>query len=53
MAPNLNGPPTLILIQGAPTHQFIFVNQFKRIAGVKLRVFILKVANSGPHVTFL
>ena len=31
----------------------IFANQFKRITGVKLRVFILKVANSGPHLTFL
>ena len=31
----------------------MFANQFKRITRVKLRVFILKVANSGPHVTFL
>ena len=31
----------------------MFGNQFKRITRVKLRVFILKVANSGPHVIFL
>ena len=31
----------------------MFANQFKRITRVKLRVFIPKVANSGPHVTFL
>ena len=31
----------------------MFANQFKRITRVKLKIFILKVANSGPHVTFL
>ena len=31
----------------------MFANQFKRITQMKLRVFILKVANSVPHVTFL
>ena len=31
----------------------IFANQFKRITRVKLRVFVLKVATSGPHLTFL
>ena len=30
----------------------MFANHFNRITQVKLRVFILKVANSGPHVTF-
>ena len=29
----------------------MFANQFKRITRVILRVFILKVANSGPRVT--
>ena len=31
----------------------IFANQLKRLTRVKLRVFILKVASSGLHVTFL
>ena len=30
----------------------MFANQFKRTQ-VKLRVFILKVGNWGPHLTFL
>ena len=69
MAFNLNGPPTIILIQGARAPQFNFsnqfkwapynnivpggpgpfslmsTNQFKRLTHVKLRAFILKVAN--------
>ena len=69
MAHNLNGPPTIILIQGAEPlnlifanqfkwapynnidsggrrpHNVMFANQFNRITRVKLRVFILKVAN--------
>ena len=54
MALNLNGPLTITLIQGArgPLN-LIFANQFKRITRVKLRVCILKVANSGPQVPFL
>ena len=48
MAPNNNtdagGPESLNLM---------FANQFTRISRVKLRVFILKVANSGLLVTFL
>ena len=31
----------------------IFANQFKRVTQVKIRVFILKVSNSGPYVAFL
>ena len=50
---NLNGPPTIILIQGPGTLNLLFAKQFKCITRVKLRVFILKVANSDPHVTFL
>ena len=46
-APNNNIDP------GARTLNLIFSKQFKRITQVKLRDFILKVANSGPHVTFL
>ena len=53
MAPNLNGPSTIILIQGRGPLNLMFFNQFKRIARVKLSVFILKIANSGPHVTLL
>ena len=30
----------------------MFANQFKRITRVKLRAFILKVANSGPQIAF-
>ena len=84
-APNLNGPITIILIQGsvplnlifanqfrwalynntliAPNNNTVpadpaplnlmFANQFKRIKRVKLKVFILKVANWGPYLTFL
>ena len=51
-APNFNGLPTIILIQGPGTLNLMFAKQFKRITRVKLRVFILKVANLGPHVTF-
>ena len=53
MAPNLNDPPTITLIQGPGTLNLMFAKQFKRLTRVKLRVFILKVATSGPHVTFL
>ena len=49
----LNGPPTLILIQGARALNLMFAKQFKPITRVKLRVFIPKVANSGPRLTFL
>ena len=38
---------------GSGPLNLIFVDQFKRINRVKLRVFILKVANYGPHLTFL
>ena len=31
----------------------IYANQFKCITAEKLRVFVLKVAISGPHQTFL
>ena len=47
MTPNLNGPPTIILIQEPEPLNLMFANQFKRITPVKLRVFILKVANLG------
>ena len=36
------GPPNLLL-----------ANQFKRVTRVKIRIFILKFANSGAHLTFL
>ena len=48
MAPNNN-----IDLRGPGPLNLIFANQFKRIIRVKLKVFILKVANSGPRVTFL
>ena len=48
MAPNNNIDPV-----GPGSLNLIFANQFKRITRVKLRVFILKVANWGPHETFL
>ena len=48
---NLNGPPTIILFLGGPgSLNLMFANQFKRITRVKLKVFILKVANSGPFI---
>ena len=91
MTPNLNGPPTILLIQGAQAPSIWFfqpieigtlqqyldvpqfkwapynnidpgspgtfnlmpANQFKRITRVKVRVFIVKVAQWGPHLTFL
>ena len=47
-------PPNNNIDQGVPGPlNLMFANQFKRITRVKLRVFILKVANSGLHVTFL
>ena len=48
MAPNNNIDP------GGPAPlNLMFFNQFKRITRVKLRVFIVKFANSGPPVIFL
>ena len=44
---------TVILIQVDGPLNLMFFNQFERITRVKLRVFIVKVANSGPRVTFL
>ena len=51
---NINGPPTIIF-KWAPNNNInpggpeplnlLFANQFKRIIRVKLKVFILKVAN--------
>ena len=38
--------------QGARVPQFIFANYFIGETRVKLRVFVLKVAILGPHVTF-
>ena len=52
MAPNLNGPqfkcPTNNNIDsgGRRPHNVMFANQFNRITGVKLRVFIKKVAEA-------
>ena len=48
MAPNNN-----IDLGGPGPLNLMFANQFKRITLVKFRVFILKVANSGSHLTFL
>ena len=53
MVPNLNVPLTMISIQGAEDLNVMFANHFNRITRVKLRIFILKVANLGPHLTFL
>ena len=38
-------------LEGPGPLNLIFANQFKRITQVKLRVLILKLANSGPHLT--
>ena len=47
-APNNN------IVSGDPgPFNLMFPNKFKRITQAKLRVFILKVRNSGPHLTFL
>ena len=40
-------------LRGPGPLNLMFANQFKRITRVKLEVFILKVANVGPYVTFL
>ena len=54
MAPNLNGPPNNNIDPGGPgPFNIMSANQFKRITRVKLTIFILKVATSGPHLTFL
>ena len=47
------GPDSNIDPGGPGPLNLMFANQFKRIIRVKLRVFILKVANWGPHLTFL
>ena len=47
MPPNNNIHPG-----GSGPLNLMFANQFKRITRVNLRVFILKVANWGPHRTF-
>ena len=39
--------------QGARPPQFNFAKQFKCITWVKIRVVVLKIANSGPRLTFL
>ena len=39
--------------QGPGPPQFNFANQFKWIPRMKLKVFVLRDANSGPHLTFL
>ena len=53
MAPNLNGTPNNNIVpKGVGPFNWIVANQFKRITQVKLKVFILKVANWGPHLTF-
>ena len=55
----LNGPqfkwtPNNNIVSGGQgPFNLLFANQFKRITRVKLSVFILKVANLGPHLTFL
>ena len=38
--------------QGARPPRFNFFNQFKCFSRVKLWIFVLKVATSGPHLTF-
>ena len=46
-------PPNNNIYSGGPGPlDLMFANQFKRIIRVKLRVFILKVANWSPHLTF-
>ena len=39
--------------RGTGPLNLIFANQFKCITRVKLRIFFLKVANAGRHLTFL
>ena len=42
------------IVPGDPgPFNLMFANQFKRMTWVKLRVFILKVVNWGPHLMFL
>ena len=54
MVSNLNAPLTnKIDSAGQVPLNLMFAYQFNRITRVKLRIFILKVANSGPHVTVL
>ena len=48
MGPNNNIDPG-----GPGPFNLMFADQFKRLTRAKLRVFILKVANSCPHLTFL
>ena len=48
MLPNNNIDPG-----GRGPLSLMFAYHFNRITRVKLRVFILKFANSDPHVTFL
>ena len=46
MAPNLNGPPNNNIVpEGPGPFSLLCANQFQRITRVKLKVFILKVAN--------
>ena len=47
-APNNNNDPG-----GPGPLNLMFANQCKRITRVKLRVFLLRVANWDPHLTFL
>ena len=47
------GPKNNIDPGGPSSINLIFANLFKRMTRVKLSVIILKVANSGPHLTFL
>ena len=54
--PPLNTPraPNNNIDPGGPGPlNLIFANQFKRVTQVKIRIFILKVANSGPYVIFV
>ena len=52
--PRLKCPPNNNIDPGGPRPlNLMFANQFKRIILEKLRVFILKVANWGPHLAFL
>ena len=51
---NIYWAPDSNIDPGGPGPFYLFfANQFKRITRVKLRVFILKVANWGPHLTFV
>ena len=53
MVSNLNAPNNNIDPESRGPLNLMFASQFKRNNPSEIRGFILKVANSGPSVTFL